>query len=85
MDIIDSGGTSSYSDLDAWIEKLYACKPLTENEIKILCEKACIQYIIHFIISIISNFYSNFFNIFLKNSQKKYLWKNQMFNLLDVL
>lgn len=27
-------------DLDAWIEKLYACKPLTENEVKSLCEKA---------------------------------------------
>jgi hypothetical protein len=39
MDLIDSGGTSSYSDLDVWIEKLYACKPLTETEIKILCEK----------------------------------------------
>lgn len=31
---------SSYSDLDGWIEKLYQCKPLTENEVKLLCEKA---------------------------------------------
>ena len=27
------------SDLDGWIEKLYSCKPLTEHEIKLLCEK----------------------------------------------
>jgi len=28
------------SDLDSWIENLYACKPLTEQEVKILTEKA---------------------------------------------
>ena len=26
-------------DLDAWIERLYSCKPLTENELKQLTEK----------------------------------------------
>lgn len=31
--------TTSVNDLDAWIEKLYSCKPLTENEVKMLCEK----------------------------------------------
>ncbi len=28
----------SVHDLDKWIEKLTNCKPLTENEIKQLCE-----------------------------------------------
>lgn len=28
----------SVHDLDKWIEKLTNCKPLTENEIKLLCE-----------------------------------------------
>jgi len=27
------------TDVDSWIEKLYACKSLAEGEIKILCEK----------------------------------------------
>lgn len=31
---------SSYGDLEAWIEKLYLSKPISENEIKILCDKA---------------------------------------------
>ncbi len=26
------------NDLDKWIEKLNNCKPLTENEVKSLCE-----------------------------------------------
>ena len=30
----------AFNDLEAWIEKLYACKPLTEHEVKLLCEKA---------------------------------------------
>jgi hypothetical protein len=29
----------SVTDVDQWIEKLYACKSLTENEVKMLCEK----------------------------------------------
>ena len=33
-------GEASYNDLDAWIEKLYSCKPLTEHEVKLLCDKA---------------------------------------------
>ena len=31
--------TKTVNDLDAWIDKLYGCKALTENEIKQLCEK----------------------------------------------
>jgi hypothetical protein len=31
--------TKTVNDLDAWIEKLYSCKALTELEIKQLCEK----------------------------------------------
>ncbi len=31
---------SSSSNLDQWIEKLYGCKPLTESEVKTLCEQA---------------------------------------------
>ena len=38
MDLISE--TSGYGDLDAWIEKLYDCKPLTEDELRILCDKA---------------------------------------------
>jgi serine/threonine-protein phosphatase 2A catalytic subunit len=30
----------SYKDLEIWIEKLYGCRPLTENEIRVLCDKA---------------------------------------------
>jgi hypothetical protein len=29
----------SSTDLDKWIEKLSDCKPLTETEIKLLCEQ----------------------------------------------
>jgi hypothetical protein len=29
---------SSYHDLDKWIEKLNNCKPLTEVEVKALCD-----------------------------------------------
>jgi hypothetical protein len=34
----------SINDLDAWIEKLYTCKPLTELEVKSLCVKVANQY-----------------------------------------
>lgn len=27
-------------DLDAWIAKLMECRPLSENEVRLLCEKA---------------------------------------------
>jgi hypothetical protein len=40
--------TTSVNDLDAWIEKLYSCKPLTENEVKLLCEKVHISCVIYF-------------------------------------
>ncbi|RYG64122.1 hypothetical protein EON64_14615 [archaeon] len=29
---------NSVNDLDRWIEKLNDCKPLTETEVKLLCE-----------------------------------------------
>ena len=29
-------------ELDGWIDKLYGCKPLTENELRSLCEKVII-------------------------------------------
>lgn len=30
----------NFKDLDAWIEQLMECKQLSENQVKILCEKA---------------------------------------------
>lgn len=30
---------SSVGEIDGWIEKLYNCKPLSEQEIRRLCEK----------------------------------------------
>ena len=30
----------SFKDLDQWIEQLMDCKQLSENQVKILCEKA---------------------------------------------
>jgi hypothetical protein len=30
---------SGANDVDAWIERLYSCKPLSEAEVKSLCEK----------------------------------------------
>ena len=30
----------NFKDLDAWIEQLMDCKQLSENQVKILCEKA---------------------------------------------
>ena len=32
-------GGGEFSDVDAWIEKLLECNPLTENEVKLLCDK----------------------------------------------
>ena len=29
-----------FKDLDGWIEQLMECKQLSENQVKILCEKA---------------------------------------------
>ena len=31
--------SSTVSNLDAWLAKLYDCKPLSESEVKQLCEK----------------------------------------------
>ena len=31
---------STIKDVDAWIEKLYKCEPLPENDVRTLCEKA---------------------------------------------
>jgi serine/threonine-protein phosphatase 2A catalytic subunit len=28
-----------YTELDCWLEKLYSCKPLSEYEVKLLCDK----------------------------------------------
>ena len=30
----------SFKDLDQWIEQLMDCKQLSENQVKVLCEKA---------------------------------------------
>ena len=32
--------TSTSTDLDLWIERLYSCKSLSENEVKLLCDRA---------------------------------------------
>ena len=37
---MDASIESSFGDLETWIEKLYNCNQISENEIKILCEKA---------------------------------------------
>lgn len=31
--------SSGSSDIDAWLDTLFQCKPLSEEEIKQLCEK----------------------------------------------
>ncbi len=31
--------SSDINNLEAWLEKLYDCRPLTEGEVKQLCEK----------------------------------------------
>jgi hypothetical protein len=36
----------SSTDLDRWIEKLTDCKPLTEVEIKLLCEQVSVVVVI---------------------------------------
>ena len=35
-DVLDK---AMIKDVDQWIEQLYECKQLTENQVKILCEK----------------------------------------------
>jgi hypothetical protein len=31
--------TGAVNDIDKWIDRLYDCKPLTELEVKMLCEQ----------------------------------------------
>ncbi len=35
---MDDGG-AFVNDIDCWIQRLYDFKPLTENEVKVLCDK----------------------------------------------
>ena len=37
MSLVDDRATAK--ELDCWIEQLYDCKQLTENQVKTLCEK----------------------------------------------
>lgn len=37
MSYVDDHATAK--ELDTWIEQLYDCKQLTENQVKTLCEK----------------------------------------------
>jgi hypothetical protein len=37
-----SGAMSSNADVDAWIAQLMQCKPLSEAEVKKLCDKVCL-------------------------------------------
>ena len=43
---------SSVNDVDKWIERLYDCKPLTEVEVKSLCEQVNSQEFYYYLISI---------------------------------
>ncbi len=44
--------SSDVSNIDRWIENLLDCKPLTEFEVKLLCEKVnlllSLNYIVYF-------------------------------------
>lgn len=35
----DTSNYSSTKDLDNWVEQLYECHQLNENQVKILCDK----------------------------------------------
>lgn len=37
--------SADVSNLDKWIESLIQCKPLAENEVKILCDKVIFYYL----------------------------------------
>jgi len=39
-------GTSDANNLDQYIEILMQCKPLKENEVKLVCEKVILIFII---------------------------------------
>lgn len=39
---------ASCKELDQWIEQLNECKQLTENQVKTLCDKVCLQLISYF-------------------------------------
>ena len=40
MTTMNADDKQNFKDLDAWIEQLMECKQLSENQVKILCEKA---------------------------------------------
>jgi hypothetical protein len=41
-------------EIDAWLEQLRQCKPLTESEVKKLCDKACSDDTIRLVFSSLS-------------------------------
>jgi len=43
-------------ELDAWIDRLYACKPLTEIELRLLCEKVLLYFIFILYVDIINSY-----------------------------
>ena len=56
MDITDSNQSKtatsvapSNNDLDEWIEQLFDCKQLSENQVKTVCDKVSLRE--HFILS----------------------------------
>lgn len=40
----DSSERARLKEIDQWIEQLYECKQLTENQVKLLCEKAIFSF-----------------------------------------
>lgn len=38
---VDTVERARLQEVDQWIEQLYECKQLTENQVKLLCEKVC--------------------------------------------
>ncbi len=72
MDLNTSEET--YRDLDKWIEKLNECKPLTEAEVKSLCELASFM-----------NEFDSLINVLTVFRQRKCCLENRMFNLSNAL
>lgn len=52
-DLMIEEDTTISRDLDKWIAKLYDCKPLTEAEVKQLCEQVSKLHHINLILSFI--------------------------------
>lgn len=48
---METPSEESFHDLDRWIEKLNDCKPLTENEVKQLCEMVSVFAFLHQLLS----------------------------------